>query len=89
MSKPTGAIFGSGVAGLSAAHELAERGFAVAGYERQPVYVGGKARSTQVPGTATPKRPALGRGGRWVPLAGLPEGAAGLLAGLVAFTPAG
>ncbi len=52
-------IFGGGVAGMSAAHELAERGFAVEVYERQPVYVGGKARSTQVPGTATPGRPAL------------------------------
>lgn len=59
MAKPTVAIFGGGVAGMSAAHELAERGFAVAVYERQPEYVGGKARSTQVPGTATPERPAL------------------------------
>ena len=59
MSKKTVAVFGGGVAGMSAAHELAERGFAVAVYERQPVYVGGKARSTQVAGTATPERPAL------------------------------
>ncbi|WP_460503455.1 FAD-dependent oxidoreductase, partial [Hymenobacter agri] len=36
MAKPTVAIFGGGVAGMSAAHELAERGFAVAVYERQP-----------------------------------------------------
>jgi uncharacterized protein with NAD-binding domain and iron-sulfur cluster len=38
-----------GVAGMSAAHELAERGFEVDVYERQPVYVGGKARSVDVP----------------------------------------
>jgi uncharacterized protein with NAD-binding domain and iron-sulfur cluster len=52
-------IFGGGVAGMSAAHELAERGFVVEVYERQQEYVGGKARSTQVPGTATPDQPAL------------------------------
>jgi len=39
------AIFGGGVAGLSAAHELAERGFPVTVYERNAV-CGGKARST-------------------------------------------
>ncbi|MFD1873308.1 hydroxysqualene dehydroxylase [Hymenobacter bucti] len=43
------AVLGGGVAGMSAAHELAERGFAVDVYERQPVYVGGKARSVDVP----------------------------------------
>ena len=48
MAKPTVVIFGGGVAGMSAAHELVERGFAVAVYERQPEYVGGKARSTRV-----------------------------------------
>jgi 15-cis-phytoene desaturase len=42
------AIFGGGVAGLSAAHELAERGFQVQVYERKPV-LGGKARSIPVP----------------------------------------
>jgi 15-cis-phytoene desaturase len=42
------AIFGGGVAGLSAAHELAERGFQVDVYERKPV-LGGKARSIPVP----------------------------------------
>lgn len=36
---------------MSAAHELAERGFAVEVYERQPIYVGGKARSVNVPET--------------------------------------
>ncbi len=44
------AVFGGGVAGLSAAHELAERGFLVQVYERKPV-LGGKARSIPVPNT--------------------------------------
>ena len=44
----TVAIFGGGVAGLSAAHELAERGFQVDVHERKPV-LGGKARSIPVP----------------------------------------
>ncbi|WBA40965.1 hydroxysqualene dehydroxylase [Hymenobacter canadensis] len=47
-------ILGGGVAGMSAAHELIERGFAVEIYERQPHYVGGKARSVDVPDSATP-----------------------------------
>jgi uncharacterized protein with NAD-binding domain and iron-sulfur cluster len=47
-------ILGGGVAGMSAAHELAERGFKVKVYERQPLYSGGKARSVDVPGTASP-----------------------------------
>jgi uncharacterized protein with NAD-binding domain and iron-sulfur cluster len=45
------AIFGGGVAGLSAAQELAERGFTVDVYERKPV-LGGKARSIPVPNSA-------------------------------------
>src|SRR5207253_10246623 len=44
------AILGGGIAGLSAAHELAERGFQVCVYERKPV-LGGKARSIPVPNT--------------------------------------
>lgn len=36
---------------MSAAHELAERGFEVEVYERNEKYVGGKARSTNVDGT--------------------------------------
>lgn len=46
--RQTVAVFGGGVAGLSAAHELAERGFQVDVYERKPV-MGGKARSISVP----------------------------------------
>ncbi|AWV88830.1 hydroxysqualene dehydroxylase [Bradymonas sediminis] len=38
------AIFGGGVAGLTAAHELIERGYRVSVYERRDIY-GGKARS--------------------------------------------
>jgi uncharacterized protein with NAD-binding domain and iron-sulfur cluster len=50
MSK-TVIILGGGVAGMSAAHELAERGFKVHVYEKQPKYVGGKARSIAVTDT--------------------------------------
>ena len=42
------AILGGGVGGLSAAHELIERGFAVSVFERNNVF-GGKARSLYVP----------------------------------------
>ncbi len=38
---------------MSAAQELAERGFSVEVFERNPQYVGGKARSVNVPGTNT------------------------------------
>jgi uncharacterized protein with NAD-binding domain and iron-sulfur cluster len=48
------AVFGGGMAGLTVAHELAERGFAVTIYE--PTAWGGKARSIGVTGT--------GKGGR-------------------------
>ncbi len=48
------AVMGGGMAGLTAAHELAERGFQVTVYE--PSAWGGKARSIPVRGT--------GRGGR-------------------------
>jgi uncharacterized protein with NAD-binding domain and iron-sulfur cluster len=44
------AVLGGGVGGLSAAHELAERGFQVTVYEAAPG-LGGKARSIFVPGT--------------------------------------
>jgi protoporphyrinogen oxidase len=43
-------VLGGGVAGLSAAHELMERGFQVKVYEKHEV-AGGKARSVSVPGT--------------------------------------
>lgn len=46
-------IIGGGVAGMSAAHELIERNFEVEVYEKQQEYVGGKARSVNVPGTNT------------------------------------
>jgi 15-cis-phytoene desaturase len=52
------AILGGGVAGLSAAHELAERGFRVGVYERKPV-PGGKARSIPVPNSGTGGRADL------------------------------
>jgi 15-cis-phytoene desaturase len=52
------AILGGGVAGLSAAHELAERGFRVTVYEREEIY-GGKARSFGAKNSAHRSRPAL------------------------------
>src|SRR5688500_10128817 len=51
-SKTRVAILGGGMAGLAAAHELAERGFEVVVYERKEL--GGKARSIPVSGTAGP-----------------------------------
>lgn len=51
------AIFGGGVAGLTAAHELAERGFEVTVYERRAL--GGKARSIAVPDSGRGGRPDL------------------------------
>ena len=42
-------MLGGGVAGMSAAHELIERGFRVAVFEKQPELCGGKARSIPVP----------------------------------------
>lgn len=49
------AIFGGGVAGLSAAQELAERGFGVTVYEAEE-HLGGKAASHFLPGTGTAGR---------------------------------
>ena len=48
--RPTVAVLGGGMAGLTVAHELAERGFAVTVYERNAL--GGKARSIPVAHTA-------------------------------------
>ena len=56
------AVLGGGMAGLAAAHELAERGFRVHVYERNAL--GGKARSLGVPRTAGPgRRPLPGEHG--------------------------
>ena len=52
------AILGGGVAGLSAAHELAERGFQVTVYEKKLDF-GGKARSLSKAGTGTGGRKDL------------------------------
>nr|WSX75166.1 FAD-dependent oxidoreductase [Streptomyces sp. NBC_00899] len=57
------AVLGGGVSGLSAAHELAERGYEVTVYEYYDV-LGGKARSMDVPGTGTGgRRPLPGEHG--------------------------
>jgi uncharacterized protein with NAD-binding domain and iron-sulfur cluster len=45
-------VLGGGIAGLSAAHELVERGFEVEVFEALPI-PGGKARSIAVPGSGT------------------------------------
>src|SRR3954451_10247906 len=52
------AVLGGGVAGLTAAHELAERGFEVTVYEARD-RLGGKARSLPVPGSGTDGRADL------------------------------
>jgi len=51
-------VLGGGVAGMSAAHELVERGFDVTVYESKPV-PGGKARSIPVPGSGSNGRKDL------------------------------
>src|SRR3954462_13810759 len=55
MPSGTVAVLGGGVAGLSAAHELVERGFSVTVYERSARF-GGKARSYGVTGSGTDGR---------------------------------
>ena len=47
MSQKTVAVLGGGVGGMSAAHMLASRGFKVTVYDRNKLYVGGKARSVE------------------------------------------
>jgi uncharacterized protein with NAD-binding domain and iron-sulfur cluster len=49
------AVLGGGMAGLTAAHELAERGFGVTVYEARAL-LGGKARSLPVPGSGVDGR---------------------------------
>lgn len=57
-------ILGGGVAGMSAAHELIERGFEVEVYERHKQYPGGKARSVNVPTVGPgPEEPLPGEHG--------------------------
>src|SRR3954454_7820203 len=51
-------VLGGGVGGMSAAHELSERGFEVEVHEAKPV-PGGKARTIYVPGTGAGGRPDL------------------------------
>jgi uncharacterized protein with NAD-binding domain and iron-sulfur cluster len=51
-------ILGGGVAGLSAAHELAERGYSVTIFEKNPI-CGGKARSMPYTGTGSGGRQDL------------------------------
>jgi uncharacterized protein with NAD-binding domain and iron-sulfur cluster len=53
MAQKTVVVLGGGVGGMSAAHMLASRGFKVTVYDRNKLYVGGKARSVDVPGTNT------------------------------------
>jgi uncharacterized protein with NAD-binding domain and iron-sulfur cluster len=90
------AVLGGGVAGLSAAHELVERGFEVTVLEARDV-PGGKARSMPVPGSGTGGRrnlPAehgfrlfpgfyrhLPDTMRRIPVAGQADGVAGNLVG--------
>ena len=52
------AVLGGGVAGLTAAHELAERGFEVVVLESRAI-PGGKARSLPVPGSGVDGRADL------------------------------
>src|ERR1700676_1121728 len=49
MDKKKVIILGGGVAGMSAAHELIERGFEVQVFEMKVQLPGGKARSVSVP----------------------------------------
>jgi phytoene dehydrogenase-like protein len=55
MRQPSVLVMGGGVAGMSAAHELADRGFRVTVLERRAI-PGGKARSVPVPHTGTAGR---------------------------------
>ncbi len=61
MSKKV-AIFGGGIAGLTAAHELVERGFEVTVYEKNDI-LGGKARSFLLNGNLNPNTQYAGEHG--------------------------
>ena len=70
--KPSVAVLGGGVAGMSAAHELIERGFRVHVYEKRADRIpGGKARSLPVPNSASEP----GKGEKMSPTNGLMMGA--------------
>ena len=56
--RKTVAILGGGIGGLTAAHELAERGFDVRVFESKAIF-GGKARSIPVPNSAVDGRKLL------------------------------
>ncbi len=56
---PSVAVLGGGIGGLSAAHELAERGFSVQVYEKDGERFGGKARSVWVSGSGVDGRQDL------------------------------
>jgi uncharacterized protein with NAD-binding domain and iron-sulfur cluster len=58
VSRKKVVIIGGGVAGMSAAHELIKRNFDVEVYELKSI-AGGKARSTEVEGSATPGKKEL------------------------------
>lgn len=55
---PKAIVIGGGVGGLTAAHELVDRGYEVHVYEARPDW-GGKARSQPIPGTGTDGRKDL------------------------------
>jgi 15-cis-phytoene desaturase len=56
--RQTVAVLGGGIGGLTAAHELAERGFDVRVFESKSIF-GGKARSIPVPNSAVDGRKLL------------------------------
>jgi uncharacterized protein with NAD-binding domain and iron-sulfur cluster len=59
MKRPSVAIFGGGVGGLTTAHELVERGFNVEVFDQKAQYWGGKARSNVKRGSGTQGRADL------------------------------
>jgi uncharacterized protein with NAD-binding domain and iron-sulfur cluster len=58
MTSPSAIVIGGGVGGLTAAHELALRGFSVDVYDTRPTF-GGKARSQPLPGSGAGGRADL------------------------------